>query len=202
MRREVFDPKVQASGVWCTGRHLLRQCDDFVANVRNIRDVSPDRVKKSKSQTRHGQSPVRVEPSPEDAHAIVYFRRHLDDDSEQSIPAREFIRACPNSVRAKLSAVLVAVASAPPRRFSGGGYWEAMKGDMTGWFEVRADGPRRHHYRLYCRLDYEAIAVEKPLLVVIAGLDKPFRTKLNPGDYSEVKALGEEYLARNPRSLA
>jgi hypothetical protein len=23
-----------------------------------------------------------------------------------------------------------------------------MKGDMTGWFEVRVDGPRRHHYRL------------------------------------------------------
>ncbi len=28
------------------------------------------------------------------------------------------------------------------------GYWEAMKGDMSGWFEVRVDGPRRHHYRL------------------------------------------------------
>ena len=55
-----------------------------------------------------------------------------------------------------MRAVLAQVASAPPKRFAGGGYWEAMKGDMTGWFEVRVDGPRRHHYRLFCRLDYDA----------------------------------------------
>ena len=40
-----------------------------------------------------------------------------------------------------MRAVLAQVASAPPKRFAGGGYWEAMKGDMTGWFEVRVDGP-------------------------------------------------------------
>jgi hypothetical protein len=44
---------------------------------------------------------------------------------------------------------------------------------MTGWFEVRVDGPRRHHYRLFCRLDYDARDRAKPLLVVICGLDKP-----------------------------
>jgi hypothetical protein len=32
-----------------------------------------------------------------------------------------------------MRAALVAVAAAPPKRFAGGGYWEAMKGDMTGW---------------------------------------------------------------------
>ena len=32
------------------------------------------------------------------------------------------------------------------KRFAGGGYWEAMKGEMTGWFELRVDGPGRHHY--------------------------------------------------------
>jgi len=53
-----------------------------------------------------------------------------------------------------MNAVLIAVASAAPKRFSGGGYWEAMKGRMAGWFEVRVDGPKRHHYRLFCRLDY------------------------------------------------
>ncbi|CCH73168.1 hypothetical protein BN11_240004 [Nostocoides australiense Ben110] len=47
-----------------------------------------------------------------------------------------------------MRAALIAVASAPPKRFAGGGYWEAMKGEMTGWFEVRVDGPGRHHYRL------------------------------------------------------
>ena len=101
-----------------------------------------------------------------------------------------------------MRAVLVAVATAPPKKFSGGGYWEAMKGEMSGWFEVRADGPKRHHYRLFCLLDYDAKGHDKPLLVVIDGRDKPFRTVLSDDDYAAVRALGEEYKARNPRSLA
>jgi len=101
-----------------------------------------------------------------------------------------------------MRAVLVAVAAAPPKRYSGGGYWEAMKGDMTGWFEVRVDGPKRHHYRLFCRLDYEVEDATKPLLVVITGLDKPFRTELSDSDYARVCQLGVEYLSRNPRSIA
>lgn len=103
-----------------------------------------------------------------------------------------------------MAAVLVSVASAPPKRFSGGGYWEAMKGEMAGWFEVRVDGPKRHHYRLFCRLDYEASNPErtKPLLVVVTGMDKPFRTELTKADYAAVRALGQEYLSRNPRSIA
>jgi hypothetical protein len=40
------------------------------------------------------------------------------------------------------------------------------------------------------------------LLVVICGLDKPFRTELSDADYRHVRDLGEEYLRRNPRSLA
>jgi hypothetical protein len=72
-----------------------------------------------------------------------------------------------------MRAVLVQVAAAPPKRFAGGGYWEAMKGEMTGWFEVR----------------------------VICGLSKPFRTQLSDADYERVRDLGREYLARNPRSF-
>jgi hypothetical protein len=90
---------------------------------------------------------------------------------------------------------------APPKRFSGGGYWEAMKGE-SGWFELRIDGPRRHHYRLFCLLDYETVGEDKPLLVVVDGRDKPFRTVLSDKGYTEVRALGEEYRKRNPRSLA
>jgi hypothetical protein len=60
---------------------------------------------------------------------------------------------------------------------------------------------RRHHYRLFCRLDYEAEGRDKPLLVVVAGLDKPFRTTLKEADYAGIRALGAEYLARNPRSV-
>jgi len=72
---------------------------------------------------------------------------------------------------------------------------------MSGWFEVRIDGPGRHHYRLFCLLDYNAKGEEKPLLVVVAGRDKPFRTRLSDADYAEVRLLGEEYLKRNPRSI-
>jgi hypothetical protein len=151
---------------------------------------------------------ARVRSRREDPHEVVYFRRHRDDDPAQSIPGREYLDNCPPGVRAKFRAVLVAVATAPPYRFAGGGYWEAMHGEMAGWFEVRADGPKpsggkgRHHYRLFCLLDYEARDAGKPLLVVITGLSKPFRTIVQPGDYRRVRALGEEYLARNPRSLA
>lgn len=73
---------------------------------------------------------------------------------------------------------------------------------MTGYFEARADGPKRRHYRLYCKLDYEASGQTKPLLVIITGRDKPFRTELSDADYAAVRALGDEYLSRNPRSLA
>jgi hypothetical protein len=120
----------------------------------------------------------RLRAERDDAHDVVYFRRHVDDDPGQSTPARAFLASCPITVRAKFAAILVAVASAPPHRFAGGGYWEAMHADMAGWYEVRVDGPKprggrgRHHYRLYCLLDYRATA-----------------------------ALGAEYLARNPRSV-
>lgn len=147
-------------------------------------------------------SQVRTGPSSDDAHDIVYFRRHLDDDPSETVPGRVFLRdVCPPGVRAKFVAVLNAVAEAPPKRFAGGGAWEAMHGDMTGWFEVRKDGPKRHHYRLFCLLDYEAQGVDKPLLVVIDGRDKPFHTELSSADYEAVRALGDEYRRRNPRSL-
>lgn len=152
---------------------------------------------------RQSSSPhVRRGPSSDDEHAIAYFQRHPDDDPGQAIPGREFLReVCPAGVRAKFNADLNAVAAAPPKRFAGGGAWEAMHGDMTGWFEVRKDGPGRRHYRLFCLLDYDAHGQDKPLLVMIDGRDKPFRTELSPGDYTAVRALGQEYKQRNPRSL-
>ena len=76
-----------------------------------------------------------------------------------------------------------------------------MHGAMTGWFEARANGPRRHHYRLFCLLDDDADGLDKPLLVVIDGRDKPFHTELSEANYAAVRALGDEYRKRNPRSL-
>ena len=156
----------------------------------------------ARKSRRPAQHHIKSRPSSDDAHDIVYFRRHPEDDPEESTPGRDFLRTvCPPAVRAKFNAVLNAVAAAPPKRFAGGGAWEAMHGDMTGWFEVRRDGPGRHHYRLFCLLDYEAQGVDKPLLVVVDGRDKPFRTELSPADYDAIRSLGEEFRKRNPRSL-
>lgn len=165
--------------------------------------MSPDprqRPKRSKAPAK--TRPVRTGPSPDDPHDVVYFKRHRADDSLESEPGRDALNSYPAKVRATMRAALIAVAAAPPKRFAGGGYWEAMKGDMTGWFELRVNGPGRHHYRLFCLLDYDARGVDKPLLVVVDGRDKPFRTVLSTAEYTAVRRLGEEYRGRNPRSLA
>src|ERR1039458_5795634 len=117
--------------------------------------MSPDQ--RSRKNVRRKAVPrpaIQIGPSSDDAHDVVYFQRHQSDDPGQAIPGRDFLRnVCPTKVRATMNAVLTAVAAAPPKRYAGGGYWEAMKGDMTGWFEVRVNGPQRRHFRLYCRLD-------------------------------------------------
>ena len=104
--------------------------------------MSPDqRSRKRRTNPGRSQQVLRTRPSSDDAHDVVYFKRHHADDSSDAVPGQEFLAGCPTKVRATMRAVLVAVAAAPPKRYSGGGYWEAMKGDMTGWFEVRVDGP-------------------------------------------------------------
>lgn len=114
-------------------------------------------------------------PSSDDAHEIVFFRRHMSDDQTESAPGRDALNSFPEKVRATMRAVLVAVAAAPPNRT---------------------------HYRLFCILDYDAQGVGKPLLVVVDGRSKPFRTMLADKDYHVVKALGDEYRARQPRSVS
>jgi hypothetical protein len=166
--------------------------------------MSPDKRSRRKQSPpgRRAAAPVRTRPSSDDPHDVAFFRRQGQDHPDMAVPGRQFLNGCPVKVRATMRAVLAQVAAAPPKRFAGGGYWEAMKAEMTGWFEVRVDGPRRHHYRLFCRLDYDAQERSKPLLVVICGLDKPFQTQLSDADYQYVRDLGAEYLRRNPRSLA
>ncbi|MET3206226.1 UNVERIFIED_ORG: Txe/YoeB family toxin of Txe-Axe toxin-antitoxin module [Arthrobacter sp. UYEF13] len=164
--------------------------------------MTPDRGKRgAASKGKPEATPVEAKPSPADVHDIVYFQRHRDDDPRETAPGREFLQMCPATVRAKFRAVLAAVAAAPPNRFSGGGYWEKMHGDMAGWYEVRVDGPNRRHYRLFCRLDYAAEGREKGLLVVIDGRDKAFRTAISAKEYSSVRDMGAEYLKRSPRSV-
>jgi hypothetical protein len=88
---------------------------------------------------------IPTKPSSADAHKIVHFQRHAEDDKNETIPGRVFLDSSPTAVQAHIIRVLVPVAAAPPKRFAGGGYWEAMKSPMNGWHEVRVDGPRRRH---------------------------------------------------------
>lgn len=100
----------------------------------------------------------KVKPlSSEVTHEVVFFKRHRDDDTVQRSPGVDALLGFPTNVRARLLAILAVVAKAPPKRFAGGGQWEAMHANMTGYFDAR---------------------------------------------YTEVRELGNEYLTRNPRSLA
>lgn len=139
-----------------------------------------------------------------EAWKIHFFQRHVSDDATRSVPGRAFLLDCPPKVRAMMLAVVKAVADAPPPMFSGGGKWEAMHGEMSGYYEVRVDGPNRHHYRLFCLLERDgaALGLGGASLVIITGAAKPFRTTLSSRDYAVVRALGGEYRSRKPRSVA
>lgn len=149
-----------------------------------------------KSKKAEGRS---AEPA---AWRVHFFQRHRDDDPAQSVPARDFLDSCP--VAPRMIAVVKAVADAPPPAFSGGGKWEAMHDDMAGYYEVRVDGPQRHHYRLFCVLERDgaSVGLGGPSVVLITGMAKSFRSTFSNEDYARVRQLGEEYFRRKPRSVA
>jgi hypothetical protein len=74
---------------------------------------------------------------------IHFFQRHRADDPARSVPTIAFLDSLPVRARAEVIAVLDAVAEAPPPAFSGGGKWEAMHGDMAGFYEIRVRGADR-----------------------------------------------------------
>jgi hypothetical protein len=138
---------------------------------------------------------------PAEPWAVKVFQRHRDDDPTELCPAEEFLNTeCPESVRDDLIAIVDAVAESPPPQFTGGGLWEAMHGDMAGFYEARTRGPDRRLYRLFCVLEREAPGLEGPSIIVIAGLSKPVGTALSSADYARIRALGEEYRRRVPRN--
>ncbi len=119
-----------------------------------------------------------------------------------SVPAVEFLDSCSTAIEAKFDAVLTAVAAGPPHSFSGGGMWEAMHGSMGGYFEVRVNGPRREHFRLFCLLDRNGPGLPGPAVVVVDGRRKDFRTTISDSEYAAVREVGDGYLASAPRSIA
>lgn len=126
---------------------------------------------------------------------IHFFKRHKADDPERSVPAIQFLNSCPEQVAAEIHAVLDAVADAPPPRFSGGGKWEAMHGDMTGIFEVRVSF-KAHNYRLFCCLERDAKDLGGSSIVALGGLRKPLRQAAAPRDYRLVRGWAEEFRRR------
>jgi len=132
---------------------------------------------------------------------VVVYQRHRDDDPRQSCPAEQFLNECPDSVARDLIAIVDAVAESPPPRFTGGGMWEAMRGQMRGFYEARTHGPDRRLYRLFCILDRDAPGLEGPSIVVIGGLSKPAGTAFATSDYETIRRLGDEYRNRAPRSV-
>ncbi len=134
---------------------------------------------------------------------VVYYKA-----SDESVPAIDFLESCPMKVAANLIAVLDAVAEAPPPRYSGGGKWEAMHGSMGGYFEVRATGPGREQFRLFCILEnadpteLSRRGLPSPAIVVLTGLRKPWRTKFSERDYRAIRVLGNEHRSNVPARIA
>lgn len=120
----------------------------------------------------------------------------------ESRPAADFLRSCPKTVAARLLAIVDAVAAAPPPRFTGGGMWEAMRGQMSGLYEARVRGPGRRLYRLFCLLDREVAGLDRPTIVVLGGMAKPVDSGFTDAEYARMRELGDEYRRRIPRSLA
>ena len=126
---------------------------------------------------------------------IHFFQRDRRDDADKPVPAIEFFDGLPPKVAAEIHAVLDAVAAAPPPAFSGGGKWEAMHGDMAGYYEVRVQGGGMNH-RLFCVLERDAEDLGGSSIVCIDGLSKPRRTAADSRDYRRVKRYGAEFQKR------
>jgi hypothetical protein len=135
--------------------------------------------------------------------AIVYYRA-----ADGTTPALEFLDSCPGKIDAEFTAVLDAVAGAPPPRFSGGGKWEAMHGAMGGWHEIRLTGPGREQFRLFCLLEngtHDELTrrgLQRCAIAVITGMRKPWRTTFAERDYQRVRELGDEHRRNYPRRIA
>jgi len=135
--------------------------------------------------------------------SIVYYQ--ADDDT---VPGLEFLDGCSGKLEGEFIAVLDAVAAAPPPQFSGGGKWEAMHGEMTGYHEIRLTGPSREQFRLCCLLEngtddeLRKRGLTKPAIAVLDGRRKPHRTTLSAADYRAVKKLGEDHKRKYPRRIA
>lgn len=106
-------------------------------------------------------------------------------------PARAFLDALEEKAAQQILAVVLAVRDAPPPAFRGGGKWEAMHGDMAGFYEIRVRQGQLLH-RLFCLLD-RSTAV--PTLLLVSGGTKPNHTAMDPGVYADAIRLRNRWRA-------
>lgn len=123
---------------------------------------------------------------------IHFFQRAKADDANEAIPVLEFFETLSDKVAAEIHAVLDAVAEAPPPAFAGGGKWEAMRGEMAGFYEVRVQGSGANH-RLFCLLERDADDLGGSSIVCLGGLTKPRRRPADPRDYHRIRLYREEF---------
>lgn len=105
-------------------------------------------------------------------------------------------------MKARLFAILTAVAQAPPPRFRGGLQWQVMHGEMKGFYEAR-DRHGSWLYRLFCVLERSGAdaGLGGPSIVLITGMRKRNDSVFTRADYARVRALGGEYRRRRPRNV-
>lgn len=105
--------------------------------------------------------------------------RHLDPLS--------MLRAMPPGERAKFYAIVTAVRSSPLGTFSGGGYWEAMHGEMSGLFEIRFRGKRPWLNRFFC-----TVIKDLGKITILAGVRKKDGEAIRLKTYAEIRLLSDE----------
>ncbi len=130
--------------------------------------------------------------SSPDPWLIHFFQRHPSDDPGEPVPALDFFEGLTDKIAAEINAVLDAVAEAPPPSFAGGGKWEAMHGDMAGFYEVRVQGTGQNH-RLFCLLARDAADLGGSSIVCLDGLSKPRREAAKPRDYARIRSYRGEF---------
>ena len=89
--------------------------------------------------------------------------------------------------RAKFAAIVSAVSSAPIGTFSGGGYWQALRGELSGLFEVRFQGKPPWLYRFFCHVEMESSE-----LYIFAGARKKKGETLSAKTYAEIRSVADE----------
>ena len=124
----------------------------------------------------------------------IHFFQRADDTANRpgAVPSQDFLDSLDIKTRARFEAVLNAVAAAPPPSFSGGGYWHAMHGQMSGLYEVRIQADRQNH-RLLCLLDRRGDGLGGPSIVCLGGFSKRLRCGAHPREYRRIRSYRDEF---------